>query len=289
MPTTRAAPHAGQAGGAGVTGGGGRPRRKRPAPSPPASRPAGARALARLYARLPAAPDLPFWRRLAVAAGGPVLYLGCGAGRLAIPLARAGVEVWGIDASAAMLEAFACRLAGEPAPVRRRLRLLRDDARRIALGRRFPLVIAPSNLLNGCLSADDLRELLASARAHLARSGRFACQVLNPYWLAVGAAARGRLRSDTPGGRPARVRMEPLRYDPWTQRYRGRATYWLPADAGGPAERIVHEFDAAAIFPRELEAALAAARLAPLARFGGSGRGRPQLAESSFYVVCGPA
>lgn len=252
-------------------------------------RPAGARELARLYARLPAAPDIGFWRRLATAAGGPILYLGCGAGRLAIPLARAGVEVWGIETSAAMLGAFARRLAGEPLPVRRRLHLLKGDAQRVTLERRFPLVIAPSHLLNSCLEPDSLQEVLASTRAHLARGGRFACQVLNPYWLAVGAAAGGQLPADAPGGRPVRVRMEPLRYDPWTQRYRGRATYWLPADAGGPAEQIIHEFDAAAIFPRELEKALASARLAPLARLGGTGRGRPQLAESSFYVVCGPA
>src|SRR5262245_49884815 len=48
--------------------------------------------------------DLPFWRNLARHAGGTVLELGCGTGRLAIPLARAGASVVGIDRSEPMLE-----------------------------------------------------------------------------------------------------------------------------------------------------------------------------------------
>ena len=47
--------------------------------------------------------DVPFWRRVASAAGGPVLELGCGTGRVSLPLARAGVELVGIDRSAPML------------------------------------------------------------------------------------------------------------------------------------------------------------------------------------------
>ncbi len=47
--------------------------------------------------------DVPFWRNLAVHAGGPVLELGCGTGRIALPLGRAGVHVVGIDRSDAML------------------------------------------------------------------------------------------------------------------------------------------------------------------------------------------
>ena len=47
--------------------------------------------------------DVPFWRSLAVHAGGPVLELGCGTGRIALPIARAGVNVVGIDRSEAML------------------------------------------------------------------------------------------------------------------------------------------------------------------------------------------
>ncbi len=47
--------------------------------------------------------DVPFWRRVAIGAGGPVLELGCGTGRVSLPLARAGVNLVGVDRSAPML------------------------------------------------------------------------------------------------------------------------------------------------------------------------------------------
>src|SRR5882757_8867568 len=66
--------------------------------------------------------DVPFWRRVALDAEGPVLELGCGTGRISRPLARAGVGLVGIDRSAAML----ARLR---AP--KRLRLVRGDIRHL--------------------------------------------------------------------------------------------------------------------------------------------------------------
>jgi ubiquinone/menaquinone biosynthesis C-methylase UbiE len=47
--------------------------------------------------------DVPFWRRLATDARGPILELGCGTGRVTLPLARDGAAIVGIDRSAAML------------------------------------------------------------------------------------------------------------------------------------------------------------------------------------------
>src|SRR5450432_3797301 len=48
--------------------------------------------------------DVAFWRGVASAAHGPVLELGCGTGRVSLPLARAGVNLVGIDRSAPMLD-----------------------------------------------------------------------------------------------------------------------------------------------------------------------------------------
>src|SRR6186713_1113227 len=47
--------------------------------------------------------DVPFWRNLALHVGGTVLELGCGTGRISIPLGRAGVPLVGIDRSVPML------------------------------------------------------------------------------------------------------------------------------------------------------------------------------------------
>ena len=55
--------------------------------------------------------DVPFWRSVALQTRGAVLELGCGTGRISLPLARAGVAVVGIDRSGPMLERAAKRLA----------------------------------------------------------------------------------------------------------------------------------------------------------------------------------
>src|SRR5690349_20981888 len=78
--------------------------------------------------------DVPFWTAVAQKARGPVLELGCGTGRISLPLARAGVRLVGIDRSAAMLARAVKRLARStrsPKTRRRRgrLRLVRGDIR----------------------------------------------------------------------------------------------------------------------------------------------------------------
>src|SRR3954454_18612573 len=55
--------------------------------------------------------DVPFWRRIAARAGGRVLELGCGTGRVSLPLAAYGVNLVGIDRSEPMLERAAERAA----------------------------------------------------------------------------------------------------------------------------------------------------------------------------------
>ena len=56
-----------------------------------------------LHREVPGGDDIAFFRRLAVAADGPTLELGCGSGRVTIPLAEAGVDIVGLDRSTAML------------------------------------------------------------------------------------------------------------------------------------------------------------------------------------------
>src|SRR5262252_1119899 len=55
--------------------------------------------------------DVPFWRRVAVGVQGRVLELGCGTGRVTIPLAKSGVDVVGVDRSAPMLIRLRARVA----------------------------------------------------------------------------------------------------------------------------------------------------------------------------------
>src|ERR1700716_2101315 len=74
--------------------------------------------------------DVPFWRRVAAGADGPVLELGCGTGRVSRPLARAGVELVGIDRSAPMLDRARRRITKSPTfQLAKGLRFVRGDIR----------------------------------------------------------------------------------------------------------------------------------------------------------------
>lgn len=73
--------------------------------------------------------DIPFLLRQAAEAGGPVLEIGCGSGRLLVPLIRAGFDVTGIDSSPEMLARAELRLAAESPLVRDRVRLIHGDIR----------------------------------------------------------------------------------------------------------------------------------------------------------------
>jgi trans-aconitate methyltransferase len=123
---------------------------------------------AALYAALPDADDLWPWLDWCAAAGTPVLYLGIGAGRLGVPLRRAGIEIVGVDAHPGMLAALRRR-----APEIETHEALIEDLR---LRRRFGLVIGPSSIL-----ASDVN--LEGAVRHLRAGGRVGMELMNPAWL----------------------------------------------------------------------------------------------------------
>jgi len=87
--------------------------------------------------------DIAFYVQEAAAVRGPVLELGCGTGRILLPMARAGCTVVGLDNSRQMLACCRAKLAAEPAPVRARVTLHEHDVRDFDLGAKYPLVIAP--------------------------------------------------------------------------------------------------------------------------------------------------
>lgn len=124
--------------------------------------------------------DVRFYVDLARARGGPVLELGAGSGRVTLELARAGIEVVGIEPVRAMLSRARDKARQLPAEARARLTLRRGDARRLALERRFPLIIAPFNVLMHFYTRRDLERLLAVVRRQLAPGGRFVFDVAMP-------------------------------------------------------------------------------------------------------------
>jgi SAM-dependent methyltransferase len=124
--------------------------------------------------------DVVYYAELAVREGTRVLEYGCGNGRIAVPLARSGIEVTGVDHSAPMLADLRRRLRSEPPTVRERVTLRRGDMRSVRLGRRFGLVLCTFNTFLHLYGRRDVERFLARVREHLAPGGRFVLDVSIP-------------------------------------------------------------------------------------------------------------
>jgi len=86
--------------------------------------------------------DVRFYRELARACGSPVLEVGCGTGRVLLPIARDGLQVTGVDPSTPMLAQLEHKLAQEPAAVRARVRTLGGRFDELPVNGPFSLVFA---------------------------------------------------------------------------------------------------------------------------------------------------
>ncbi len=118
--------------------------------------------------------DLEFYKELALQSGSKALELGVGTARVAIPLARAGVTVVGIDNSVHMLRVAREKLAKESEAVRRRVILKRGDMKDFELKQPFPFIYIPSSTFDHNIAVEDQKRTLESVYRHLEKNGVFA-------------------------------------------------------------------------------------------------------------------
>jgi SAM-dependent methyltransferase len=109
-----------------------------------------------------------------------VLELGAGSGRVARALARSGVSVVGVEVLPEMVAHARALLGREPRAVRERVTMVQADLRSLRLKKRFPLVIAPFNVLSHLYSRPDFEAAMRVVKAHLMPRGRFALDVTMP-------------------------------------------------------------------------------------------------------------
>lgn len=152
-----------------------------------------------------------------LARGGRVLEMGAGTGRLALPLAAAGVEVWALDASRAMLAALATK------PGSGDLRLLLGDMARPPLrpGAGFAVVLCAFNSLFNLPDAAEQQLCLEAAASLLASTGRLVVETSLP----ADAGDCGEFDSDGVDVRALeadRVVLSAWRHDPATQHISGQ-------------------------------------------------------------------
>ena len=157
--------------------------------------------------------DVQFWRRMAERANGPILELGCGTGRVTIPVARTGARIIGLDRSSEMLahavaRSRRTRTAGRPMWLRGDIRFLpfRSSAK-------FDLVMAPYGILQSLVRESDLKATLASVARVLRRGGTFGVDLVPdlPVWKEY--RDKVRFRGVRRGGRSRITLMESVRQD----------------------------------------------------------------------------
>ncbi|MGI6125905.1 MAG: class I SAM-dependent methyltransferase [Planifilum sp.] len=122
--------------------------------------------------------DIAYYVKLAEKSGGPVLELGCGTGRCSLAIARAGIEVTGLDLSSEMLGR--ARKKAEEMGLSNRIRWVEGNMSRFDLGRRFPLIIIPYRSFLHLMTVKEQLTALAAIRRHLEEDGLFAFNIFVP-------------------------------------------------------------------------------------------------------------
>jgi SAM-dependent methyltransferase len=141
--------------------------------------------------------DIPFYIEEAKRAQPPVLELACGTGRVLIPVAKAGVQAYGLDGSPAMLDVCRGKAEELSADIRDRIRLTQADMRQFAFDESFGLIYCPFRAFLHLITAADQITALRNIHAHLGEDGRLALNFFNPdvSFIAEGAGSgRGAAR-----------------------------------------------------------------------------------------------
>ena len=119
--------------------------------------------------------DVEFLLSYAREAGGPVLDLGCGTGRMTIPLAKNGIDITGLDIVTAMIERAKQKAGALP------IEWIVGDARSFKLSRKFGMIFETGAVFQHMIMLEDQEALLNRAREHLTDGGRFIFSIQFPH------------------------------------------------------------------------------------------------------------
>ncbi|HET6494804.1 MAG TPA: class I SAM-dependent methyltransferase [Thermoleophilia bacterium] len=240
--------------------------------------------------------DAPFWATIASAAGDHhVLELGCGTGRVLLPLAREGYSVTGVDLSESMLDVCRAKLRLEPPAVRERVRLLAADMTSFELGRRFGAITIPFASFQHLLSVEQQLACLERCGAHLLPHGVLVIDLPNPAPAPLSAAQQQPDAGATPvevvdwtEGRRIRWWAEVTESRRSEQIHAFRVTYEV-VDADGSVRRLEEPLLLRYVFRYELEHLLVRAGFRVVANYGDYDHSPYGDESPAMIVVAEPA
>lgn len=242
--------------------------------------------------------DIPFYVELARECAGPVLELGCGTGRVLVPVAEAGAQAWGLDNSRAMLARARERLAQADPAVVQRIRLVEGDMARFDLEETFDRIYIPYRGFLVLLTAEEQIGCLAAVRRHLRPGGRLALSFFNPDLSLFGDPTI--FHGTAPRRLPHADHVDPatgdrvlawlsLAYDPASQVCREVRTFERLDASGRVVER--HHYTTALrwIFRWEMVHLLARTGFAVEALYGGFQREPPRARGGELVWIARPS
>ncbi len=222
-------------------------------------------------------PDGSFYLEIAKEAPGSVLELGCGTGRLAIPLARRGLDMTGLDIVPEMLARARQKSADLP------ICWIEADARDFHLGRKFSLIFESGSVFMHMLTRPDQEAFLSCAREHLAPGGRLVICLFFPHSedLVTDPVEKEWFSYQDAQGRTIRVSGNQS-YDELKQLKTETAIRRI-IDSNGVETVRVAPLTLRYTYPEEMEAILDQAGFKILERCGGPDRSPPT--DDSRYMI----
>jgi ubiquinone/menaquinone biosynthesis C-methylase UbiE len=124
--------------------------------------------------------DTQFYVEEAKNAGSPVLELGCGTGRILIPIAESGIIITGLDRSKTMLSAARDKVGSFDARIQEKIELVEGDMRDFSLDRKFKMILIPFRAFLHLLTIEDQRQALERIREHLTPDGKLIFNIFDP-------------------------------------------------------------------------------------------------------------
>ncbi|KZE50024.1 methylase [Brevibacillus parabrevis] len=230
--------------------------------------------------------DLEFYLEEAKQAGGKVLDLACGTGRIAIPLALAGIEVTGIDLSQEMLAK--AQEKADAQGVSAGLKLLQGDMRSFELGETFSLIMIPFRSFLHLLHVQEQMKALACIRKHLAPGGKLVMNVFVPkinHFYEENEKMSLRGTQMLPSGEELSM-WDYTRYDHFQQLCEVTRIYERTDANGVVTERLKGRFVLRYIYPSEFHHLLRLNGLKVTKRYGTFARAPFDASSTELIVVC---
>lgn len=201
--------------------------------------------------------DVKFYTEYCSEISGEVLELGCGTGRILIPIAQSGQKITGLDLSDHMLNQCRAKLEKQADEVAQRVRLVQADMTQFKIGRFFELIIIPFRPFQHLISVEDQISCLRSIHDHLTDSGRliidfFQVDMKFMSSIELSVEVEDMAEVELADGRKLRRSHRIVALHPARQFNDVEMIYYL-TDTDGKIERIVQAFPFRYFFRYEVE------------------------------------